>query len=61
MMKPSTKDETEGRFHEMKGAVKERAGKLANNSNLEAEGIDEQRAGKVQRKIGRVKKALETS
>ena len=43
----------------MKGMVKERAGRLSNNSNLEAGGKDEQRAGKVQRKIGRVEKALE--
>ncbi len=49
--KPRTKDEVEGKFHEVKGKVKEKAEKLTNNPGLEAEGRDEKRAGKVQRKI----------
>ncbi|WAC09186.1 MAG: CsbD family protein [Thermodesulfobacteriota bacterium] len=51
MTKPRTKDEVEGKFHEVKGKVKEKAEKLTNNPGLEAEGRDEKRAGKVQRKI----------
>jgi uncharacterized protein YjbJ (UPF0337 family) len=57
-MKPSTKDEVAGRIHEMKGAVKEKVGKLANNPDLEAEGTVEKVAGRVQKKIGQVKKVL---
>ena len=47
----STKDQAEGTFHEVKGKVKEVAGKLGDNPNLEAEGADENIAGKVQKKI----------
>ena len=42
----------------MKGKVKEIAGKLSDNLELEAEGTDEKIAGKVQEKIGQVKKVL---
>jgi len=30
-MKPSTKDEIKGTFHEVKGKVKEKAGQVTNN------------------------------
>jgi uncharacterized protein YjbJ (UPF0337 family) len=58
-MKPSTKDQAEGKFHEVKGEIKEKAGKGTNNPNLENEGTDEKTAGKVQKKIGKVEKVLE--
>ena len=58
-MKPSTNDQVEGKFHEVKGAVKEKAGQVANNPNLEAEGQDEKLAGKIQKKVGQVEKVLE--
>lgn len=57
-MKPSTKDQAEGKFHEVKGAVKEIAGKLTDNPRLEGEGTGEKIAGKVQGKIGQLKKVL---
>ena len=57
-MKSSIRDKAEGTFHEAKGKVKEVAGKLSDNPELEAEGIDEKMAGEVQEKIGRVKKLL---
>jgi uncharacterized protein YjbJ (UPF0337 family) len=59
-MKPSTKDEVAGKIHEVKGAVKEKVGKLTNNPDLEAEGTVEKVAGKIQKKIGQVKKVLGT-
>jgi uncharacterized protein YjbJ (UPF0337 family) len=55
-MKSSTKDQAEGTFHQMKGKIKEVAGKLSDNPELEAEGTGEKIAGKVQEKIGQVKK-----
>ena len=58
-MKESTKDELKGKAHEVKGAVKERAGQVTNNSELEAEGHHERVAGKIQEKIGQVEKVLE--
>ena len=57
-MKSSAKDQAEGKFHKVKGQLKEIAGKLGMNSELEAEGKDEKIAGKVQEKIGQVKKVL---
>ena len=58
-MKSSTKDKAEGTFHQVKGKVREVAGKVSDNPELEAEGTDEKVAGKVQEKIGQVKKVLE--
>jgi uncharacterized protein YjbJ (UPF0337 family) len=59
-MKPSTKDTAQGKFHEVKGKVKEKVGRATNNPDLEAEGQAEKVAGKVQKKIGQVKKVLGT-
>jgi uncharacterized protein YjbJ (UPF0337 family) len=58
MMKPSTHDETAGKLHELKGAVKQTAGKLTKNPNLEANGMAEKNAGKVQNVVGKVEKAV---
>ena len=57
-MKSSMKDKVEGTFHEAKGKVKEVAGGITDNPNLEAKGKSEKIAGKVQEKIGQVKKVL---
>jgi uncharacterized protein YjbJ (UPF0337 family) len=57
-MKSSTKDQMQGTFHELKGKVKEVAGKLSDNPKLEGEGTGEKIAGKVQEKIGQVKKVF---
>ena len=47
-MKDSTKNEVQGKVHEVKGTVKEKVGKATNNPDLELEGQDEQTAGTVQ-------------
>ena len=57
-MKPSTQDKTQGKLHEVKGAIKQTAGKLAGNPNLEADGIAEKNTGKVQNAVGKVEKAI---
>jgi uncharacterized protein YjbJ (UPF0337 family) len=57
-MKQSTKDKAKGRFHEVKGKVKEKVGRATNNPDLEAEGQVEKIAGKFQKKIGQVEKVL---
>jgi uncharacterized protein YjbJ (UPF0337 family) len=59
MMKPSTKDEIKGAFHEMKGKAKEKLGRITNNPNLAAEGQGEKLAGKIQKKVGQIEKVLE--
>jgi len=57
-MKSGTQDQAEGKFHKAKGKLKEIAGKLFVTPELEAEGKDENRAGKVQEKTGQVKKVF---
>ena len=42
------KDRIKGTAHQVKGAVKEAAGKVTGNSKTEAEGKTEKVAGKVQ-------------
>ena len=43
----------------MKGRVKEAAGVLTGNRRMKNEGRTERMAGKVQRKVGEVRKVLE--
>ena len=57
-MKSSTQDQAEGKFHEVKGKVREIAGILSGKPELEEDGKDEKIAGKVQEKIGQVKKVV---
>jgi len=58
-MNSSTKDKLEGKFHEVKGTIKEVAGELSDNPKLKAEGTIEKVAGKVQGKVGEVKQVFE--
>ena len=58
IVKSSTRDEAEGKLHQVKGKIKEIAGKLSDDPELEAEGTGEKIAGKVQEKIGQVKKVV---
>jgi uncharacterized protein YjbJ (UPF0337 family) len=57
-MNDSTKDELQGKAHELKGGVKEAAGKVTNQPDLEADGQNEKLAGTIQKKIGQVEKVL---
>lgn len=57
-MKSSMKDKVKGTLHEAKGKAKEMAGEITDNPKLEAEGKAENISGKVQEKIGQVKKVL---
>ena len=57
-MKSGNRDKAEGALHKVKGKTKEVAGKLTDNPKLRAEGTAEKIAGKVQGKVGEVKKDL---
>ena len=57
-MKSSVKDKVEGAFHEAKGKVKEVSGEITDNPKLETEGSNEKITGKVQEKVGQIKKVL---
>jgi len=54
-MKSSTRDKSEGKWHKIKGKIKQVAGKAVGNPNLEAEGKAENIEGKVQEKVGGIK------
>jgi uncharacterized protein YjbJ (UPF0337 family) len=55
-MKPSTQDKTAGKLHEVTGAVKQKAGEVTSDPNLEANGRVEKNAGKVQNAVGKIEK-----
>ena len=57
-MKSSTTDKIEGTVKEVKGKIKEQAGKMTGNPDLQDRGTAENLAGKVQKKVGDVKKVL---
>ena len=59
VMKSSTKNQTEGVYHEAKGKIKKTVGKIIDDHNLEAEGLAEKVADKVPKKIGQMEKVLE--
>jgi uncharacterized protein YjbJ (UPF0337 family) len=58
MLKPSTKDQIEGKLHEVKGKIKEVVGEATTDPNLEISGTAEKQAGKVQQVVARVEKAV---
>jgi uncharacterized protein YjbJ (UPF0337 family) len=58
-MKASTEDKIKGSCHELKGAIKEEAGKVTNNCCLEAKGKAEKQAGKAQHCVGKAEAAVE--
>ena len=49
----------EGKLHAAKGQVKETVGELINDPYLEVEGNVEKKEGKVQEKVGQIKKVME--
>lgn len=59
-MNPSTKDQIEGKFHEVKGKIKDTAGQVVGDSDLAEEGQAENVGGKIQKKVGQIEKVFET-
>ncbi len=57
-MPDSTKDQVEGKLHEVKGAVKQVIGQATGNPDLETEGQAEKTGGTVQKKVGQIEKVL---
>ena len=52
------KDRIEGAARQMKGAVKDAAGKLTGDAKLQSEGKADKLAGKVQNAVGGLKDSL---
>jgi len=57
-MKSSTKDRVKGRLNEAKGKVKEEAGRATGDPDMQDRGTAEKIGGKVQRKVGEIKKVF---
>jgi uncharacterized protein YjbJ (UPF0337 family) len=58
-MKSSARDNAEGRLHQLKGKIKSAIGNMAGDRELKAEGKREHSDGKVQEKVGQIKKVLD--
>jgi uncharacterized protein YjbJ (UPF0337 family) len=58
LVRSSTKDKIKGRIDEAKGKVKEKTGEATGDSDLRDRGTGEKAVGKIQRKIGDVKKVF---
>jgi uncharacterized protein YjbJ (UPF0337 family) len=58
-MNSSTKDKIEGNVDQAVGAVKEKAGQATNNPDLQDRGTAQKIGGKVQDKVGDIKKVFE--
>jgi uncharacterized protein YjbJ (UPF0337 family) len=57
-MKSSTKDKLKGSVHQVKGAIKEKAGKASGDPDLQDRGTAEKLGGAIQKKVGDVKKVF---
>ena len=57
-MKSSTKDKIKGTFEEAKGGAKEKAGEATGDPDMQDRGTVEKTGGKIQRKVGDVKKVF---
>jgi uncharacterized protein YjbJ (UPF0337 family) len=57
-MKSSTRDRAEGTAKTIKGRAKESVGRATNNPRLLDEGTADRVEGKVQRKVGDIKKVF---
>jgi uncharacterized protein YjbJ (UPF0337 family) len=55
-MKSSTTDQVQGKFHEMKGKLKENVGLATNDPNLTDEGQAEELGGTVAKTVGQIEK-----
>ncbi len=57
-MSTPNKDEVEGKWEQAKGWVKDKAGEVTNNPELEAEGEAQNAGGKTQESWGKVKRGV---
>ena len=57
-MDSSTTDKAKGGLHEVKGTIKEKAGEATNNPDLRDRGTAEKAGGRIQGKVGDIKKVF---
>jgi uncharacterized protein YjbJ (UPF0337 family) len=58
-MTTGSEDQVKGKVHQVQGDAKEKVGKLIGDADLQAEGQDESLSGKIQQKIGQIKKVFD--
>lgn len=58
-MEESTKDKVQGNVNQATGAAKEKIGQATNDPDMQDEGTVEKLKGKVQEKVGDIKKVFE--
>lgn len=58
-MDESTKDKVQGNVDQASGTVKEKVGQATSDPDLQDEGAGEKLKGKVQEKVGDIKKVFE--
>jgi uncharacterized protein YjbJ (UPF0337 family) len=58
-MEDSTKDKVKGNVDQASGTAKEKLGQATNDPDLQDEGTGEKLKGKVQKKVGDIKKVFE--
>ena len=58
-MEESTKDKIKGAVDQASGNIKEKVGEATNNPDLQDEGTAEKVGGKIQSKVGDIKKVFE--
>ena len=57
-MSTPNRDEVEGKWEQAKGWVKDKAGEVTNDRDLEARGESQRAAGKTQESWGKVKRGV---
>ncbi len=57
-MSNSTKQQVEGKLHEVAGQAKQEAGEITGNPELESEGRTEKISGTVQKGLGKLEELL---
>ena len=57
-MKSSTKDQIQGKAREVAGHAQKHVGEATDRKDIEDQGRDEQTRGKLQKKVGEVKKVF---
>ena len=57
-MPNSTKQQVEGKLHEVAGEAKQKAGQITGDKELEAEGLAEKVSGTVQKGLGKLEELL---
>lgn len=59
-LKPSTKNQAEGKLREVGGKVAEKAGRITGDRDLESQGKESRIKGKVQKKVGQIQKVFDS-